>query len=99
MIPEGHHSLILQLLRKRHQQKPRVFYLKEKAQTITGVLKPRHVIFFRRILWSNVSNAFLRSIKIMPVRIPLSMPIKMKSVSCTRHKLVEKCAIKPNWYL
>ena len=58
---------------------------------IAGVLKPRHVIFSRRILlWSSTPNAFWRSIIIMPVSIHLSMPIKTKSVSCGRHKSVKK---------
>ena len=47
---------------------------------ITDVLKPRHDIFSRRFLWSNLLDFFWRSTKIMPVRIPLSMAIKIKSV-------------------
>ena len=48
---------------------------------ITGVLKPRRVIFSRRVICRNVSNTFWRSTQIMPMCIPLSRPVKTKSVT------------------
>ena len=51
---------------------------------ITFLLKPitpTKTIFSRRMLWSNVSNAFCRSTKIIPVCIPMSIPFEIKSVS------------------
>ena len=36
--------------------------------------------------------------RILTVWKPLSIPLKIKSVSCTGQELVEKFARKPDWY-
>ena len=48
---------------------------------------------------SNVSNAFCKSARIIPVWNPLSIPLKIKLVSGTRQESVETFARKPDWYL
>ena len=66
---------------------------------MTDCLKPIHSIFCKSTVWSNVSNAFCRSPRIIPVWNPLSIPLKRKSVSYTRQEeSVEKFAQKPDWY-
>ena len=49
-------------------------------QSITSREKPNDGIFRSNILWSIVSNAFWRSIKITPVRRRESKPLEILSV-------------------
>ena len=55
--------------------------------------------FFSKRSWSNVSNVFCRSIKIISVCFPLFMPLIISSVSWTRQELVERVLLNPDWNL
>ena len=66
---------------------------------MTDSLKPIHFIFCKSAVWSNESNVFYRSTRIIPVWNHLSISLKIKSVSCTRQESVEKCMQKLAWYL
>ena len=50
---------------------------------------PKHAILFKNISWSIVSNAFCKSIRIIPVNIPLSIPDKILLFNNERHVSVE----------
>ena len=52
-------------------------------QSIASRENPNDDIFRSNILWSIVSNAFWRSIKIIPVRRPESKPLDILSVNKT----------------
>ena len=68
-------------------------------QAITFFEKPRYFIFFIKIWWSMVSNAFCKSIKIIPVKRPFSNPVVILSVRCPRQVLVKYFFWKPDWNL
>ena len=53
--------------------------------------------FCNKISWSIVSNAFCRSINIIPVNKPSSNPFKTLSVKKDKHRFVEWLPRKPDW--
>ena len=55
--------------------------------------------FCNKISWSIVSNAFCRSINIIPVKKPLSSHFKSLSVKKDKHRFVEWLPQKTDWYL
>ena len=59
--------------------------------------KPTHFILPNKILRSEVSKFFRRSIKITLVCFPFSPPFKIKSVNWDKHVSVEWFALKPDW--
>ena len=52
--------------------------------------------FFKSMSWLIVSNAFWRSIKIIPVTKPSSKPFKILSFKKERHVSVEWFFLKPD---
>ena len=52
--------------------------------------------FFKSMSWLIVSNAFWRSIKIIPVTKPSSKPFKILSFEKERHVSVEWFFLKPD---
>ena len=55
--------------------------------------------FCNKISWSIVSNAFCRSINIIPVKKPLSSHFKSLSIKKDKHRFVEWLPQKTDWYL
>ena len=95
-----HHNLLVQHL-KRHflvsQKTLWEIWLKPFNDWLP--LKPIHSIFCKSMVWSNVSNAFCQSTSIISVWNLLSIPLRIKSASCTRQEFIEKSVRKPDWYL
>ena len=67
-------------------------------QTISRL--PQHEVISSKLKYiiSLCCSSVMRSIKIVPICIPLSMSVKATSVYCARHESVEKFALKRDWY-
>ena len=70
----------------------------EWNQLIISSQKPLALNFSSSILWLIVSNTFLRSISITPVKRPLSKTFQILLFKYERHKSVEYFLLKPDWY-
>ena len=66
---------------------------------VTSLEKPIYFIFSISILWSIVSKAFCKSIKIIPVNNPESNPFATLSCRYERQESVEWNLQKPDWNL
>ena len=58
--------------------------------------KPMHFVLSNNILWSKVSKAFWRLIKIIPVCFLFSGQFKIMSVNLDKHVYVDWSALKPD---
>ena len=74
------HGILVQYLKRQFLESQK--YLFERYDwdhLITDSLKPIHSIFCKSTVWSNESNAFCRSIRVITAWNPLSIPLKIKS--------------------
>ena len=63
---------------------------------MADLLKPKHDILLKKISWLIVSNAFCKSISIIPVSIPFSIPLKILLFNKDRQESVECFVRKPD---
>ena len=68
-------------------------------QRMTFLENPKNSILLIRISWLIVSNAFWRSMSIIPVWRPDSKPVAILLFRYERHESVEKCFLNPDWNL
>ena len=59
--------------------------------------KPMALSFLKRISWLYVSNAFWRSVNIIPLNRPSSKPFRILSVKNERHRLVKWLVLNLDW--